>query len=129
MADTEKITINMDVVNLGQIDLLVEQGFYSNRTDFIKAAIRAQLSNHSEEIKKSISKKVLDIGVICLDKKYLETKVEKNEVLDIKSVGMLILKDDITPELAQKSIRSLKVYGVLKANEKLKEALRDRIEA
>jgi len=129
MADTEKITINMDVVNLGQIDLLVEQGFYSNRTDFIKAAIRAQLSNHSEEIKKTISKKVLDIGVICLDKKYLETKVEKNEVLDIKSVGMLILKDNITPELAQKAIRSLKVYGVLKANEKLKEALRDRIEA
>lgn len=127
MADTEKITVNMNIVDLGQIDLLVEQGFYSNRTDFIKTAIRNQLSNHSVEIKDTISRRAFAFGMLYYSKKDLEAELAKNNMLDIKVVGLLFLGNDITPDLALKTIRSIKVFGVFKASEELKSALKNRM--
>jgi len=126
MADTEKITINMNIVDLGQIDLLVEQAFYSNRTDFIKTAIRNQLSNHSVEIKDTITRREFALGMLYYSRKDLEDELLKNNMLEIKVVGLLVLNDDIDPNLALKTIKSLKVLGVFKANDKVKKALESR---
>ncbi|MFJ7953855.1 CopG family transcriptional regulator [Lysinibacillus sp. NPDC096418] len=123
MAETEKITINMNVVDLGQVDLLVEQGFYSNRTDFIKTAIRNQITSHSKVIEKVITDKAYLIGVTYYDRKTLEQVAENNKVLDIKVVGMLVLKEDIDVELVRKTIKSIQVFGVFKASPELKKAL------
>lgn len=124
MADTEKVTVNLNVVDLGKIDLLVEQGFFSNRTDFIKSAIRNQLSEHAEEVNKLTTDKVL--GALYYSRKDLEEVVAKGKVLDIKVIGMLAFADDVDEELVRKSIRSLKVLGVLRASKEVRKAL-DRI--
>lgn len=123
MAETEKITINMNVVDLGKVDLLVEQGFYSNRTDFIKTSIRNQLTTHSEVVEKMITEKSYTIGVTHHNKSSLQKVFEQNKMLDLMVVGMLILAEDIDAELAVKTIKSLKVLGVLKAAPELKKAL------
>ena len=128
MADTEKITINLSVVDLGRIDLLVEQGFYSTRTDFIRTAIRNQIDNHAQVIEQTVARKSLAVGVMAYNHSDLERVIADGEQLDIRVVGMLVLKNDITPELAKAAIRSLKVSGVLNASPALKEALSDRIE-
>lgn len=127
MADTEKITVNMNVVDLGQVDLLVEQGFYSNRTDFIKTAIRNQISKHEVELRDTIVRKTFIMGVSHYDRKSLENDLHEKNMLEVKVVGMLILDHDITPELALKTIKSVKVYGTLRASEEVREALKDRI--
>ncbi|MFD1851819.1 CopG family transcriptional regulator [Oceanobacillus bengalensis] len=124
MSENEKITINMNVVDLGKIDLLVEQGFYSNRTDLIKTSIRNQLSSHSSVIDNVITVKSYEIGINYYDRETLEQVLEQNKQLDIKVVGMLVLKDDIEVELAKKTIKSLKVLGVFRASHELKIALK-----
>lgn len=121
LADTEKVTVNLNVVDLGKIDLLVEQGFYSNRTDFIKSSIRNQLSEHAEEVNKLTTDKVL--GALFYSRKDLEEVVAKGKVLDIKVIGMLAFADDVDEELVRKSIRSLKVLGVLRASKEVRKAL------
>lgn len=128
MADTEKITINLNVVDLGHIDLLVEQGFYSNRTDFIKTSIRNQLSTHSTELKETIIRKTMVVGVVSYGRRDLEAELNKNNILDIKVLGMLVLKDDITPDLALRAIKSIKILGTFKANDNVKRALVERIQ-
>ena len=120
MSNTEKITINMNVVELGVVDLLVEQGFYSNRTDFIKAAIRSQLTVHSKVVDNVITSKSFVMGISRYSRKALELLLDQNKVLDIKVVGMLILEDDIDMDLAIQTIKSLKVFGVLKASLEIK---------
>ncbi len=124
MAETEKITINMNVVDLGKVDLLVEQGFYSNRTDFIKTAIRNQLSTHSEVVDQMIVSKSYFIGVMLLNREELENLVALKKKIDIKVLGMLILSDDIDVALALKTIQSIKILGVVKASAELKKALK-----
>jgi Arc/MetJ-type ribon-helix-helix transcriptional regulator len=128
MADTEKITINLSVVDLGQMDLLVEQGFYSSRTDLIRTAIRRQLDLHGTEIKATVARKRLVVGVLSYSRSELERRREAGEVLDILVLGMLILQSDVTPELAQATIRSVELHGVLRAAEPVKAALSDRME-
>lgn len=120
MAETEKITINMNVVELGKVDLLVEQGFYSNRTDFIKAAIRSQLTTHTKVLDEIITAKSFCLGISYFNKEDLEKLADQNKILDIKVVGMLILADDISVELATQTIKSIKVYGVFKGSAELK---------
>lgn len=127
MADTEKITINMNVVDLGHVDLLVEQGFYSNRTDFIKTAIRNQLSKHTTELKETITRKTMSVGVVYYSSSDLQNELAKGSMLEIKLVGMLILDDDISSELALRTIKSIKVLGSLKASAAVRKALEDRI--
>ncbi|RDW15021.1 CopG family transcriptional regulator [Oceanobacillus chungangensis] len=124
MAETEKVTVNMNVVDLGKVDLLVEQGFYPNRTDFIKTSIRNQLTSHSSVIENVITVKSYEIGIYYYDRKTLEQVLEQNKLLDIKVVGMLVLKDDVDVELARKTIKSIKVLGVFRASHELKIALK-----
>ena len=123
MAETEKITINMNVVDLGKVDLLVEQGFYSNRTDFIKTAIRSQLTTYSNVVEPLIKEKSFAVGISYFNKSLLEEVHSQNKQLDIKVVGMLVLADDIVEELAIKTINSVKVFGVLKASPEIKEVI------
>lgn len=124
---SEKITVNINVVDLGQIDLLVERGFYSNRTDFIKTAIRNKLETQNYVVKDIIIKDNLTLGVTVLGRKDLERKLIKNEKINIKVVGMLILKDDITIDLALQVINSIEVKGILKMNSVLKDRLSEII--
>jgi Arc/MetJ-type ribon-helix-helix transcriptional regulator len=126
MSETEKITINLGVVDLGKIDLLVEQGFYTTRTDFIRAAIRSQLLTHTNEIQETVSRSSTVVGVLLYNARDLEKMLEKGERLRITIAGMLVLDKDISPELADAAIESIKVHGVFKASNKVKQILADR---
>lgn len=127
MADTEKITINMSVVDLGKVDLLVEEGFYSNRTDFIRTAIRNQLNLHDAELKQSVVRKSMAIGVVHYSRKGLERVLAAGEKVAASVVGMLVIDEDVSPELAQATIESVKVLGVFQVNKAVREAIEDRI--
>jgi Arc/MetJ-type ribon-helix-helix transcriptional regulator len=127
MPDSEKITINMSAVDLGKIDLLVQEGLYSNRTDFIRTAIRSQLEKHTFEIQQSVTRHSSIVGVLSYDKNDFEKYKQKGEKLTISIIGLLHLHDDITPELANEVIESLQVRGVFVASEDLKAALADRM--
>lgn len=124
MKDTEKITINTNAVDSEKVELMVDEGFYSNHADFIKTSVRNQLNAHSRTIEDVITVKSYEIGINYYDRKSLEQILEQNKLLNIKVVGMLVLKDDIDVELAKKTINSIKVFGVLKASRELKIALR-----
>lgn len=126
MTDTEKITINMSVVDLGQVDLLVEQGFYSNRSDLIRTAIRNQLDRHADVLKETVVRKQIVVGVLVCTRSDLEKKQAAGEQLAINVVGMVRIGKDVTPELARDVIQSLHVYGVLRASPEVKESLADR---
>lgn len=127
MAETEKITINLSVVDLGQIDLLVEQGLYSNRTDLIRTAVRNQINKHTDVVQQTVTRKTLVVGILIFSRSDLEKQLAKEEMIEIKIVGMLILHKDIPVELALQTIKSIKVYGSFKASRELQEALADRI--
>jgi Arc/MetJ-type ribon-helix-helix transcriptional regulator len=127
MADSEKITINMSVVDLGKVDLLVEEGFYSNRTDFIRTSIRNQLDRHSDEVKQSVTRKTMAVGVVGYGRKSLEARQAAGEKVSAWVVGSLTIADDVSAELALDTIESIKVYGVLKVSDKVRNALGDRI--
>ena len=127
MADSEKMTINVSVVDLGKIDLLVEEGFYSNRTDFIRTGIRNQLDKHTEEVKQTVTRKTMVVGVVTYGRNSLEKRREAGEKVSAWVVGSLVIADDVPVELALDTIESIKVYGVIKANKKIKDALADRI--
>lgn len=123
MAETEKITINMGAVDLGKIDLLVEQGHYSNRTDFIRTAIRSQLEKHTIEVQQSVLKHSYVLGASYFDRDDLEKAREKGEKLQIKVVGFLGVGKDVTPALADEVIDSVKVYGITNIRDDVREAL------
>jgi Arc/MetJ-type ribon-helix-helix transcriptional regulator len=127
MADIEKITINMNVVDLGKVDLLVEEGFYTNRTDFIRTAIRNQLTKHEDEVRNSIGRHEMFIGVLHYGRSDLEEFRRGGEKLTIKITGLFSLGNDVTPELARATIASLKVVGVFRASAAVKDALSDRV--
>jgi Arc/MetJ-type ribon-helix-helix transcriptional regulator len=127
MADSEKITINMSVVDLGKVDLLVEEGFYSNRTDFIRAAIRSELNRHDDMVKQSAVRKSMVVGVLAYDRKDLERNVAAGKRLAVQVIGKLVIADDVPPDLADAAFDSIKVLGVFEANKLVKEALADRI--
>jgi len=128
MADTEKITINMSAVDLGRVDLLVEEGFYSNRTDFIRTAIRKELDVHGEVVKQTVARRLSVLGVLAYSRKSLEQVRRKGEKLDIRVVGAVHLGEDVPPALARDTIRTLKVHGVLRASQAVKDALAERME-
>jgi Arc/MetJ-type ribon-helix-helix transcriptional regulator len=125
--DTEKITINLSVVDLGKIDLLVEEGFYANRTDFIRTAIRMQLGRHDDEVKSSASRRAMAIGVLIYDRKELEAVRATGKRLRISMVGMLIINDNVPPQLAVDTIEYVKISGVFRASRAVKDALAERI--
>ncbi len=125
-AESEKITINLGFVDLGQIDLLVEDGFYSNRTDFIRTAIRNQLSTHGEVLKKSVARREMVLGLQRYSRKDLENVVAAGEKLQIHVLGLAMIDDDVTPQLARQAIASIAVLGALRASAEVKAALADR---
>src|SRR5262245_4292376 len=127
MAEAEKITINMNVVDLGKVDLLVEEGFYTNRTDFIRTAIRNQLTKHEDEVSRSIGRRQMFIGIIHYGRSELEEFRATGEMLDVNITGLFSLGNDVPPELARAVIKSVKIVGVFRASQALKEALRDRV--
>ena len=114
--ETEKITINLGYVDLGHIDLLVQEGFYSNRTDFIRTAIRNQLSTHSEEVRKSIVRHTLELGLRHYTRADLEAVKAAGEKLHIKVLGLASIAQDVTAELARASIASVTVLGAMHAS-------------
>jgi Arc/MetJ-type ribon-helix-helix transcriptional regulator len=127
MTDSEKITINMSAVDLGKVDLLVQEGLYSNRTDFIRTAIRSQLEKHTFELQQSVTRNAYVIGVLVYDRKDLEKCLAKGERMNLNIVGLLHLADDITPELAAQAIESIRVRGIFNVSETVKNALADRM--
>jgi Arc/MetJ-type ribon-helix-helix transcriptional regulator len=125
--ETEKITINLGYVDLGSIDLLVQEGFYSNRTDFIRTAIRNQLSIHREEVKQSVVRHTLELGLRHYTRADLEAVAAAGEKLQIKVLGLAGFAPDVTPELALATIESITVLGALHASKEIKDALAGRI--
>jgi Arc/MetJ-type ribon-helix-helix transcriptional regulator len=125
--ETEKITINLGFVDLGHIDLLVREGFYSNRSDFIRTAIRNQLSTHGEEVRKSIVRHTLELGLRHYTREDLEALKAAGEKLRIKVLGLASIAADVTPALALATIESITVLGALHASNEIKSALADRI--
>ena len=125
--DTEKITINLGYVDLGHIDLMVQEGFYSNRTDFIRTAIRHQLERHADAVKRSVAHKSLDLGLRHYSRDDLEAARAAGQMLHIHVLGLASIADDVTPELARATIGSIVVLGALRASPALKAALADRI--
>lgn len=125
--DTEKITVNLGYVDLGHIDLLVQDGFYSNRTDFIRTAIRNQIERHSEATRQSVARKSLDLGLRHFSREDLEAIREAGQRLDIRVLGLASIAADVTPELARATIASISVLGALQASDAVKKALADRI--
>ncbi len=123
----EKITINIGCVDLGQIDLLVQEGFYANRTDLIRTAIRNQLTAHGDAVRDVVSRKTLVLGIQRYTAADLEAVRAAGEQLQIRVLGLASIADDVTPKLALATIASLTVLGALHASPAVKTALRDRM--
>ena len=125
--DLEKVTINLGYVDLGQIDLMVHEGFYSNRTDFIRTAIRNQLERHADVVKQSVARNTLDLGLRHYTHADLEAIRAAHQTLDLHVLGLISIAADVTPELARATISSLSVLGALHASAEVKAALADRM--
>jgi Arc/MetJ-type ribon-helix-helix transcriptional regulator len=125
-SESEKITLNLGFVDLGHIDLMVQDGFYSNRTDFIRTAIRAQLDRHADVVRQSVARKTLDIGLRHYSRGDLEAARSRGEMLHINVLGLGRIAQDVTPELARASIASVTVLGALHASPEVRAALADR---
>ena len=126
-SESEKITINLGFVDLGHIDLLVEEGFYSNRTDFIRTAIRNQVQTHGDELKDSVARRSIVLGLHRLTRKDLEQAIASGEQLHVQVLGLATIDDDVPAQLASRAIGSITVLGALRASPQVKAALADRI--
>jgi Arc/MetJ-type ribon-helix-helix transcriptional regulator len=126
-ADSEKITINLGFVDLGHIDLLVREGFYSNRSDFIRTAIRNQLDRHTDAVKQSVARRQLELGLRHFARAELERLRASGETLHIQVLGLAVIAPDVSADLAQATIASIQVLGALQASPEVKAALSDRI--
>jgi Arc/MetJ-type ribon-helix-helix transcriptional regulator len=125
--DSEKITINLGYVDLGHIDLLVREGFYSNRSDFIRTAIRTQLDRHADAVKQSVARRHLELGLRHFTRADLERVRAAGETLHIQVLGLAVIASDVSAELARATIASIHVLGALQASPGVKAALSDRI--
>lgn len=123
MTDTEKITINVGAVDLGKIDLLVEQGHYSNRTDFIRSAIRSQLDKHTLDVQNSVTRDSYAVGAIVYNRKDFEKYKARNEKVKIRMIGLFIISEDSPVELVTEVVESIRVLGIFQASSELKDAL------
>ena len=125
--DTEKMTINIGVVDLGQVDLLVQEGFYSNRTDLVRTAIRNQLASHADELRKTIARRTLSLGLLHFGREELERVQASGQTLRIRVVGLARIAHDVSPDLARATIESVAVLGAFQASAAVRSALADRI--
>ena len=125
--ETEKITVNLGYVDLGRVDLLVQEGFYSNRTDFIRTAIRNQLTTHAEAVNQSLVRHTLEVGLRDYSRADLEAVKASRQKLRIRVLGLARIASDVSPELARATIESITVLGALQASREVKAALAGRI--
>lgn len=125
--DSEKITINLGYVDLGRIDLLVAEGFYQNRSDFIRTAIRRQLDGHDTTVRQTIERHTMELGLRDYSRADLETLHAAGEVLHVRVVGLVRIASDVPVDLALATIGSITVLGALQADKTLRDALADRI--
>jgi Arc/MetJ-type ribon-helix-helix transcriptional regulator len=125
--DSEKITINLGYVDLGQIDLIVSDGFYANRTDFIRTAIRNHLEKHREALEKSVARKNFDLGLHDYSRAFLEELQRAGHTVNIRVIGLARIANDVSAELARSTIASVSVLGALQASAAVKAALSDRL--
>ncbi len=125
--DNEKITINLGFVDLGQIELLVQEGFYSNRTDFIRTAIRNQIERHAETVRQVVTRKSVDVGLRHISFAELRAAQAAGQMLDIRVLGLAVIAPEVTAELAVATISALNVLGALQAPDAVKTAIADRI--
>jgi Arc/MetJ-type ribon-helix-helix transcriptional regulator len=127
LVDTEKITINVGLIDLGHIDLLVQEGFYSNRTDLIRTAIRNQLAAHADVLRQTVARRTLVLGLQQFSKRDLEGMRKSGRKLRIQVLGLVRIAEDVSPALARDTIESIAVLGALHASKAVKAALADRI--
>ena len=127
VGETEKLTLNVGVVDLGRIDLLVQEGFYSNRSDLVRTAIRNQIATHADTVKQTIARRTLMLGLQDFSKADLERAKAAGKRLRIQVVGLARVADDVTPELARAAIESVSVLGAFHASPAVRRALVDRI--
>ncbi|MHB2207989.1 CopG family transcriptional regulator [Methylobacterium sp. CM6257] len=126
LPDSEKITINLGFVDLGHIDLMVRDGFYANRADFIRTAVRNQIERQGEAVKQSVARKQLSLGLSHYTKQALEAARDAGTPLHIQVLGLASIALDVTPELARAAIASVEVLGAFQASPAVKAALADR---
>jgi Arc/MetJ-type ribon-helix-helix transcriptional regulator len=125
--ETEKMTVNVGVVDLGHVDLLVQEGFYSNRSDLIRTALRNQLALHADTVKQTVARRTLTVGLQHYSRTDLEAVVASGQRLQIQVVGLARIADDVPPELALAAIESVTVLGAFQASPAVRRALSDRI--
>jgi Arc/MetJ-type ribon-helix-helix transcriptional regulator len=125
--ETEKMTVNVGVVDLGHVDLLVQEGFYSNRSDLIRTALRNQLALHTDILKQTVTRRTLTVGLQHYSRADLERAVAAGERLQVQVVGLARIADDVTPELAREAIESVTVLGAFQASPEVRKALAGRI--
>ncbi len=123
---SEKITINLGLVDLGQIDLLVDEGFYANRTDFIRTAIRRQLESRASALDDTVARRTLTLGAQYVSRRQLEELRDAGRTIDLRVLGLATVADDVSPELALATISSVEVLGAFRAPRAVKAALADR---
>jgi len=126
MAEMEKLTINLTAVDIGRIELLVHEGFYANRAEFIRVAIHSQLERHTDVVRDAAARQSLVLGALMLTKASLEQYQNAGKKLRLNVVGFASLADDVTPELARAVIESVTVHGIFRASKTVREALSDR---
>src|SRR6185436_6370520 len=124
---TEKITVNLGLVDLGQMDLLVREGFYANRTDFIRSAIRTQLASRAAAVEQTVARRTLVLGTQHFSRAHLEEVRRAGETVRIHVLGLATIADDVSPELALQTIASVEVLGAFRASAAVKAALASRI--
>ncbi|MER2268198.1 CopG family transcriptional regulator [Methylobacterium oxalidis] len=125
-ADSEKITVNLGFVDLGRVDLMVRDGFYANRADFIRTAVRNQLERQDEAVRQSVARRQLSLGLMHYTRRDLEAARDAGAPLHIQVLGLASIAEDVTPELARASIASVEVLGAFQASPAVKAALADR---
>jgi Arc/MetJ-type ribon-helix-helix transcriptional regulator len=125
--ETEKMTVNVGVVDLGQVDLLVQEGFYSNRSDLIRTALRNQLALHADAVRQTVARRTLTVGLQQLDRSDLERAVAAGQRLQVQVVGLARIADDVSPDLALQAIESVTVLGAFQASPAVRRALAGRI--
>ena len=127
LPDTEKVTVNLGFVDLGQIDLLVKEGFYSNRTDFIRSAIRQLLISHGDALRQAVARNDVTLGLRTYGRQELERLRSAGETIHIRGLGLTSIAPDVSPDLARATIESIVVLGALNATPQVKAALADRL--
>jgi Arc/MetJ-type ribon-helix-helix transcriptional regulator len=123
---TEKITVNVGLVDLGEIDLLVDEGFFANRTDFIRTAIRRQLATRADAVERTVARRALTLGSEYLTRRDLQALQDAGQTIELRVLGLASIADDVTPELALATIASVEVLGAFRAPRAVKAALAGR---